>query len=192
MTECSHAFFILHVVPTEIDELYLGHMRRIAAKPIYSDVFFVVAMEQNLSQIEVNRAGNFILEEFGAHRVYLCRSSNKSPGVLTNAPEKEDYAKTMQILLVDQNLRFALDDNIVSLDWKGNQRALYEQLTVFRRRRQEPKDPGFGKVKVTYSGKAKGQPDDCVLSLQIAIVWQQRMRLDERFRAMCKRIGKRI
>lgn len=190
---CTLCFFLYLTGHQEIEAWYITHLKSIRAQEVYRDCFFSISIENNSSQIEPGRMADNIRRAIGADNIQFVSSlKNGSVGVWTGAPEKEDMAKTVLELLAHNQLRFAEVAVAVSSNWSHHVSKLIDQMNKFRMIEKAGKDPAFNDRQVTWSGKAHGQSDDIMLSLQINLSNHKKMRMSEDFVRMCREQGKRF
>lgn len=127
----------------------------------------------------------------GSYDIMFTSSLKKACiGVWTGAPQKEDYAKTMLELFAHNQLRFAVESNAISSNWKEHTMKFLDQANKFRM--IERFDQNSGDRKVAWSGKAHGQADDVILSAQITLSNHKKQRMDSDFINMCREKGIRF
>jgi hypothetical protein len=172
--------------------MYIDHVKAIRANEAYKNCLLSVAIEMNSSQIEPRRMADNIMAAVGKDNIqFVCSQKTSAIGVWTGNKEKEDYAKTMLDLLAHNHLYFASDTHAVSKSWRAHKLKLMDQMNRFRQIERTPKDPAWGARKIAFSGKASGQADDCVLTLQIALSNHRKQRINPNFIRMCTAQGRR-
>jgi hypothetical protein len=172
----------------DIQAMIRGHIERLREYPEYAEAYIEVFVESNLSYLSANAVANMVMSY---PRVNVAREDKLGRyGVHTGEAEKENYAKGLGIIMMDNMLHFA--HHVASVDWKENRMGLIDQLRVFRREVIESKSPGFSNPKVCYTGKSHGRKDDLVLALQIALYWMAKKRGDLDFIAKYNAKGVRV
>lgn len=172
------------------------HFRRIRKFPQYKDAIFYVYVEANMSFISVDGLNNHFQDhrrEFGDVKTVSLDPKNLGRyGVWTGEKEKEAYALNLRKILSDGKLSYA--DNFISVvrQEQAAKDLLEEQMRQLRKQALESKlEPGFDKVKYTYTGKSHGVRDDACMALQIVAYNCVQMRQNPAFVLECAARGLR-
>lgn len=151
---------------------------------MYSEAVLLIAVENNMTELEPGRIEARLRHYLnGAHGIRFVHGKPDSnvEGVWTGPTAKEDYAKTMAQSLSDDQLRFVDDAYGISSNWKAQKSKLINQLGMYRKRRMESADGTS--IKIAYTGKTKGCPDDASMCAQMTLSWHKRIRVDPLFSA---------
>lgn len=170
------------------------HIMKLRTMPEYRDAVLWIYIEANMSFISADELGRHFEDnqhQFG--RVVVARHDPKNlgrTGVWTGEKEKELYAKHLQKLLSDGLIRYAESFVTVTKNTAAEAKAqLEEQIRNLRKEAKPVLEPGFDKVKYTYTAKANGVRDDASMALQIALHNMHLIRTDEHFRDVCANAG---
>lgn len=167
-----------------------NHLLKIRQQPQYSNAFFMIYIEANMSWISADGLRTHFGKQpqLGQHLVYS-RDPKKlgRPGVWTGESEKELYARGLRKMMHAGQLRYA--ENFISVGKKVHEtkQILEDQLRQLRKETAASSglEPGFDKVKTTYTGKSHGVRDDACMSLQIALYNMETVRQDPVFIQFC-------
>lgn len=110
-------------------------------------------------------------------------------GIWTDENAKQQYANDLQQVLSDGVLHWS--HTFQSERGEGMKRELYKQIENYRRETKENKDPVFGQIKYTFTGKTASQRDDAILALQICLTQTNKLRYDAAFMQYCHSNGLR-
>ena len=178
----------------DILDMLDNHLLALRRIPQYASAVFWFYIEANMSFLTVDDLRNHFLShpEFGQLRV--AREDGKAQGkwgVWTGEKEKEMYAKRLQKTMSEGKLHYA--ENFVSASRPAaeSKAQLERQVANLRKEAKPCLEPGFDRVKFTYTGKSQGERDDGSMALQIALYNMEKQRNNPQFITSCMQQGLR-
>ena len=169
------------------------HLTQLRRDPRYEAALMVIFIEANMSYIGADRLAGII-----ASTPLFAPSSveSKDPrdhgrvGVWTGPTEKKSMAEYLRLVIEEDTLCVA--DRLVGHKTDRDFDELMHQLACYRRHIVEPREPGIGTWKETFTGKGPGKKDDLAMTLQLALWWGERTRTSYSFQQKALRNGWRL
>lgn len=170
----------------EVERVVHRHLADLRNSHAFRASLITLFVEANMSWIEADRVKKLASDPLLQPLYMPAFNSKNLPGVITTEHNKIAYVDTLRRLLEDESIGFATE--MISARPLELKKQLMEQMRMFRRVVQKPRNEEAQSSRVFMTGKGNNRKDDLLLALMMAVYFSRVARNDDKFRVYCEKL----